>query len=180
MFVEIAWPIWPLGILFSVGKPLPRQVQIGNEVSDEFEWSTGQHSLNILENGNLLLFDNGLDRNWKKEDTYSRAVEYKIDEENLTIQQVWEYGKVRGLDMYSPITSSVEVLKQTNNRLIVAGNVRKGNLPPHTKIVEVTYPDSEVVFEANIYLKDAMSSGVEDWAQFDLSFAGTRYPLYKE
>ena len=38
---------------------------------------------------------------------YSRFVEYKIDEKKGTVQQVWEYGKERGYDFYSPITSII-------------------------------------------------------------------------
>jgi arylsulfate sulfotransferase len=162
------------------GNPYPDPIQNGSRGNEDFEWSTGQHALNILSNGNLLLFDNGLSRNFETAATYSRAVEYKIDEENMTIQQVWEYGTSRGLDMYSPITSDVDVMPITGNRLITAGNVRKGSLPPHSKMIEITYPDNKVVFEANIFLKDANGNGEQTWAQFDLAFAGDRLPLYKE
>ena len=30
---------------------------------------------------------------------------YKIDQQNRTVEQVWEYGKNRGHDWYSPVTS---------------------------------------------------------------------------
>lgn len=36
---------------------------------------------------------------------YSRAVVYKIDQKNGTVQQVWEFGKERGHNWYSPVTS---------------------------------------------------------------------------
>ena len=36
---------------------------------------------------------------------YSRAVVYKIDQKKMTVEQVWEYGKERGHDWYSPVTS---------------------------------------------------------------------------
>ena len=39
---------------------------------------------------------------------YSRAVIYKIDQNKMTVQQIWEYGKERGFEWYSPITSLVE------------------------------------------------------------------------
>ncbi|MDI8107056.1 SDR family NAD(P)-dependent oxidoreductase, partial [Salmonella enterica subsp. enterica serovar Anatum] len=32
---------------------------------------------------------------------YSRGVEYQIDEKNMTVSQMWEYGKERGFDWYS-------------------------------------------------------------------------------
>ena len=39
---------------------------------------------------------------------YSRAVVYKIDQKKMTVEQIWEYGKERGHDWYSPVTSLVE------------------------------------------------------------------------
>ena len=39
---------------------------------------------------------------------YSRGVIYKIDQDKMTVQQIWEYGKERGHDWYSPVTSLVE------------------------------------------------------------------------
>lgn len=161
----------------SDGTPFPDAVQKGSAGTDSFEWSTGQHAMNVLENGNILLFDNGLMRNFEPEPTYSRAVEYQIDEEKLTIKQVWQYGKARKLDMFSPITSDVDVLPETGNRLITAGTIRKSELPPHAKIIEITYPDNKEVFEANIYFKDALGTKKQEWAQFDLVFRGERYPL---
>ncbi|MEN1480650.1 aryl-sulfate sulfotransferase, partial [Pseudomonas aeruginosa] len=48
---------------------------------------------------------------------YSRFVEYKIDEKKGTVQQVWEYGKERGYDFYSPITSIIEYQADRNTCL---------------------------------------------------------------
>ena len=159
------------------GNLYPPSIQQGVESAADFDWPMGQHALNVLPNGNLLLFDNGLRRNYQPNPSYSRAVEYKIDQERGTVTQVWEYGKERGLDMYSPITSDVDDLPITGNRLVTSGNVRKGSLPPHAKLVEVTYPDNEVVFEANLFFKDVLGTGAADWAQFDLVFRGERYNL---
>ena len=36
---------------------------------------------------------------------YSRAVIYKIDEKKKTVEQIWEYGKERGSEWYSSVTS---------------------------------------------------------------------------
>ncbi len=43
-----------------------------------------------------------------KKDKYSRAVEYVIDEKTMTVKQTWEFGKDRGFDWYSAVTSNVE------------------------------------------------------------------------
>jgi len=164
----------------SLGNPYAKQVQLGNEGANGFEWSTGQHALTVLDNGNLLLFDNGLSRNLDAKPSYSRAVEYKINEKEKTVQQVWQYGKSRGLGMYSPITSDVDVLLKTNNRLITVGDIRHSADRPHAKMIEITYPDNQVVFEADIYFKDALGTGEKSWAQFDLVFRGERYSLYND
>lgn len=166
-----------LTALNASGQPLPAAVQRGTQGTDDFEWSTGQHALNWLGNGRLLLFDNGLARNFSNEPTYSRAVEYEIDEENKTIRQVWQYGKERGLDMFSPITSDVDVLPKTGNRLITAGNIRIKQPAPHAKIIELN--NDEVVFECRVLFKDAKGTGEKSWAQFDLVFKGERYSLYR-
>ena len=131
----------------SENEPFSDDVRSGILGTDEFEWSTGQHALSILDTVNLLLFDNGLSRNLKGKPTYSRAVEYKIDEENMTVQQVWQYGKSRGLSMFSPITSDVDVLPTTQNRLITVGNIRASGELPHSKLIEITYPENKEVFE---------------------------------
>src|SRR5699024_8645006 len=44
------------------------------------------------------------------EDSYSRGVMYKIDTNNMTIEQVFEYGKERGSEFYSPYISDVDYL----------------------------------------------------------------------
>ena len=49
-----------------------------------------QHDARRYGNGNLSLFDNGFNRNDKSR-KYSRAVEYHLDEENMTATMVWEY-----------------------------------------------------------------------------------------
>ena len=110
----------------------------------------------FIRDGSLFLFDNGYDGYDERPDLpdgqgrqYSRAVEFEIDEESLTVEQVWQYGKQRGLSMYSHGMSSVQVLPE-GNRYIVSGEMR---LYPYAKIriVEVDPSDSgQVVFEAMI------------------------------
>lgn len=87
----------------------------------DFEWNWGQHSPVLMPNGNILLFDNGYGREYGKGGSYSRIVEYKIDEEKRTIQQVWQYGKERGVELSSPIISNVEYIENSKTKLMVAG-----------------------------------------------------------
>ena len=57
----------------------------------------------------VTAFDNGDARHLEQpplpDMKYSRAVIYRIDQEKMTVEQVWEYGKERGHDWYSPVTS---------------------------------------------------------------------------
>ena len=55
--------------------------------SDPAQMFSMPHDINVLDNGNYTLFDNGNE----KDPTYTRAVEYAIDEENMTIEMIWEY-----------------------------------------------------------------------------------------
>ncbi|MEM9836196.1 MAG: aryl-sulfate sulfotransferase [Bacteroidota bacterium] len=160
------------------GQAYPASIQRGKVSAPDFDWPQGQHGLNILPNGNLLLFDNGLYRHFEKPQQYSRAVEYAIDEKAKTIRQVWQYGKERGLAMSSPITSDVDVLPTTGNRLITCGNIRQTDEPGHAKLVEVTYPDNRVVFEADLFFEDAKGNQQPSWGQLDLVFRGERYPIF--
>ena len=162
------------------GDVLSEEVQQGTMRTSDFEWPTGQHNIQILNNGNLLLFDNGFSRNFQQIPTYSRAVEYKIDDKNKTIQQIWEYGKERGLDMFSGITSSVQVLPETQNRLITSGYIRASTDEPHAKMIEITYPNNEVVFEARAYFKNTAPPEVVQWAKFDVVYKGQRIDLLQE
>ena len=80
------------------------------------EWQWSQHAAMILPNGDVFLFDNGnnkskdKDKYVKAKDSYSRGVIYRLDTENMVAKEVWEYGKERGSEFYSPYISDVDYL----------------------------------------------------------------------
>ena len=93
---------------------------------NEFEYSWGQHAPLILPNGNLMQFDNGFGRDFGNASSdYSRIVEYEINENanNVggTVSQIWQYGKERGENMFSPFISDVDYLEDTSSMFIVCG-----------------------------------------------------------
>ncbi|PRX57142.1 aryl-sulfate sulfotransferase [Flagellimonas meridianipacifica] len=115
----------------------------------DFEWSWYQHSPILMPNGNLMIFDNGDNRNYINAGPYSRAVEYEIDEQNKTIKQVWSYGKERGSETYARIVSKVSYLSDKNSVLFTPGSSVSGGVPAG-KVIEVDYGTKSVLFEATI------------------------------
>ena len=142
----------------------------------EFEWQWAQHAATWLDSEYLMLFDNGMNRSkltseaLMAEDNYSRMVIYKIDEENKTIEQVYQYGKERGYQYYSPYICDNDCLGE-NHFLINSGGISyldgkinndPGSLVAHDHmdafISEIK--DGELVFEmqfpCNIYRAEKM------------------------
>ncbi|WP_299436651.1 aryl-sulfate sulfotransferase [uncultured Aquimarina sp.] len=136
--------------LDATGVPITSHAVLnGDENHLDFEWNWYQHATKVMPDGNIILFDNGFNRNFSEINTYSRAVSYKINTENRTIQQVWQYGKERGTDTYSRIVSDVDYLEAENHMLFSPGNIVDGARPVG-KSIEVDMITNEVVFEATV------------------------------
>jgi len=90
-----------------------------------FDWTWTQHTafkIDAKSKGDILYlsaFDNGDSRGMEQPAIpsmkYSRAVIYKIDQKKMTVEQVWEYGKERGNQWYSPVTSITEYEEDKNS-----------------------------------------------------------------
>lgn len=95
---------------------------------NDLEWPYAQHAAKILPNGNLFIFDNGINRSKDPDkylvakDNYSRGVIYAINQDDMTISQEFEYGKERGSDYFSSYISDVDYLDE-NHYLIHSGGV---------------------------------------------------------
>lgn len=83
-------------------------------IGNNFGWQYEQHANVITPNGDVMCFDN---HHWgtrdpekylPAKDNYSRGVRYRINTKDMTIEQVWEYGKDRGADYFSPYICNVE------------------------------------------------------------------------
>lgn len=134
----------------------------------DFEWQYAQHSAKVLPNGNIFIFDNGNNRS-KDSDTYipaknnySRGVMYNVDSENMTIEQVYQFGKELGSDFYSSYISNVEFYSD-NNYMIHSGGIgylngEVVNVPPllikeegitfNSRTIELL--NGEVAYEMNL------------------------------
>jgi hypothetical protein len=87
------------------------------EFEDSVQMFSMPHSFNHLSNGHYTLFDNGNER----DPSYSRGIEYKIDEENKTINRVWEFEAEKAV--FGPSGGSVQRLPSGNTVHCYGGQV---------------------------------------------------------
>ena len=105
-------------------------------VDDPLGGFSAQHTAYITDEGNVLVFDNGMTH----DPPQSRAVEYELDLEAMTATMVWEFRPENIDEVYSHIVSSAERFQ--NGHTLVGFGV-KG------RIFEVD-AQSEPVWEASI------------------------------
>lgn len=80
----------------------------------DFDWQYEQHACMVLPNGDIMCFDNGHWRSkvkenyWPAEKNFSRGVIYRINTDDMTIEQVWQYGKERGAEFFSTYICNCE------------------------------------------------------------------------
>ncbi|MFT7004608.1 MAG: arylsulfate sulfotransferase [Sulfurimonas sp.] len=99
-----------------------------DQSKDGFDWAWTQHSAYIIDSKTdkdvmyITAFDNGDARGNEQPamagDKYSRAVVYKVDQNKMTVQQVWEYGKDRGIKWFSPVTSLTRYEKDKDSVMV--------------------------------------------------------------
>ena len=152
-------------------------VQAGVEADFAFDWPWGQHAPSLLPNGNIVVFDNGFERQFGEASLYSRVVEYTVDPNHMTIRQVRDYGADRGQALYSKVISNARGLPETGNLLMMPGLIREG-VPPQARIIEVSGPNSEVVFEAALIFKNSGGNGSNTWGNVDAVYRSGRMTLY--
>ena len=97
-------------------------------IGDDFEWQWSQHAAMITPEGYVFILDNGNNKSKKESeyvkaiDSYTRGVMYEINTDDMTIKQVWEYGKERGSSFYSPYISDVDYLAK-NHYIVHSGGI---------------------------------------------------------
>ena len=131
-----------------------KDVLEGTAVHPDFDWAWYQHAPKLLPYGDLLLFDNGVRRHFSSRALYSRAVVFRVSDENMTVRQVWEYGKARGRATFSRVVSDVDFHKRQGNIVFMPGALINSD-GAHGRIIEVNIKNREVVFEAAIHLPNA-------------------------
>jgi hypothetical protein len=148
----------------------------------ELEWPYHLHGPQITPDGNLMLFDNGNFRALPPAEpvphaeNYSRAVEYAIDEDAMTVRQVWAYGGPGSEMFYTPFLGDADRLPITGNVLITDGGrlVNADGVPTNNvvaarkwaRLLEVTGGESpETVFELIIDHGEDVSE-IAGWSVF--------------
>ncbi|MEL7533185.1 MAG: aryl-sulfate sulfotransferase [Bacteroidota bacterium] len=159
------------------GSPYNDSIQDGAEAHFDFDWPWGQHAPSLLPNGNIVLFDNGFERQFGQASLYSRVLEYAVDPTQMSIRQLRAYGADRGQGLYSRVISNASWLPDTDNLLMMPGLIREG-VPPQARIVEVSGLNSEVVFEAALIFKNSGGDGSNTWGNIDAVYRSGRMNLY--
>ena len=140
------------------GKPLSCRI---GKCEGGFDWTWTQHTawkIDELSKGDIVyvsVFDNGDGRAFvqpeDQNEKYSRAVVYKIDQKAMTVEQVWEYGKERGHEIYSPITSSVEYQADKNSVVVYWASIGTGSKTgPAPVLTEFRWGETKPAFEMHL------------------------------
>ena len=102
-------------------------------------WFQHQHAPEFTDDGTLLLFDNGID-----DRGFSRAIEYALDEDDMTAEVVWEYPGDIADDVWHQGKWGDTDRQPNGNTLITAGSPDEPGDP--VRIFEVT-EDGEMAWE---------------------------------
>ena len=151
----------------------------------EVEWSYKHHAITHTENGTYLLFDNGVarsspyDEKMTLTDSYSRAVEYAVNEQTMEVSQPWVYGPNQE-QFYARYLGDIDWHEQSDTILINVGGAETNsegvNVPPAeakrwAKIMEVTHTDEpEKVWELDLRQPDT------SWSIYRAERIASLYP----
>ena len=130
-------------VIWHLGGPL-NEFSILNDPKNGFNM---QHDVRILENGNITLFDNGVNHN----PPISRALEFELDESIKTANLIWEYihpDSILGLAM-----GSVQRLSNGNTLINWGTIIERGALITevtlnHNIVFEIQYSNEHKVYKA--------------------------------
>lgn len=108
----------------------------------------------------IMLFDNNryiMRGHEEVAEDYSRAVQYRINEADRTIEEIWSYGEERGEYSFADIVSDADYLEESNNVLVNFGRTYIDHSEPVSQIVEVDKETNEVLFEHHVLHQDRKS-----------------------
>jgi len=155
---------WILGDTGRTWYDYPELRNLALLAENNSEYPLGQHSPLLTENQELLLLDNGFEGYGNSRAGmvnggrgYIRIARYSVDERNRTFKQVMEYGKERGIELYSRLGGNVSIDPQTGNYTALFGMITGTDpgVPENTmgRIVEIS-ADGNLLFEAKLVASD--------------------------
>jgi arylsulfate sulfotransferase len=138
-------------------------------VREGFLWPHSQHSPVLLpdQDGNpdtvdIVVFDNRsyMDKRSVEaasEARFSRLVQYRIDEKAKTVEQIREFGRDRGHDLFTHHCGCVDHLD--NGNFLSYFNLSVGHRTGYSRVMELSDDLQDVVFDAVVYSKVGDSFG---------------------
>tara|TARA_B110000438_G_C15786922_1_gene638844 strand:+ start:438 stop:1697 length:1260 start_codon:yes stop_codon:yes gene_type:complete len=138
-------------VLWILGGPL-NEFEI---INDPFGGFSKQHDVRRIENGNILLFDNGNDHI----PPTSRVVEYEIDEDNMTANLVWEF-----INPYGELSASMGSSQRLPNHNTL---INWGNSPTHGASIMEVDNNNNIVLELRFDIGSCYKVRKTDWV-FDI------------
>ena len=144
----------------------------------EFDWQYEQHANVITPDGDVMCFDNGHFRSKNpanrilNKDNFSRGVRYKINTDTMEIEQVWQYGKERGADFFSPYICNV-IFYNEGHYLVHSGGIAytKDGIPSDAL--------GPYAIMAGGYQKSITTEVYEDKKMYELKVNGNFYRARK-
>jgi len=140
-----------------------------------------QHAPMILPNGNLFIYDNGSFRaspfaeKMPTENSFSRAVEYSIDETTMEVELVWQYGQFVEQQYYAGALGDVDLLPETGNVLITHGNLPGAEEKFSARVIEVTHSKPAMeVFHMHVF--DNSTAKNKGWRIYRAERLADLYP----
>lgn len=144
-------------------------------IGDNFEWQWSQHAAMITKEGYVFVLDNGNNKSKIKsqyvsaENSYTRGVMYKINTDKMTIEQIWEYGKERGSEFYSPYISDVDYISK-DHYIVHSGGI---------VYVDGKNSNKPAGFSSNATLKSDTVELINDKVVFELILPTNNYRVEK-
>jgi hypothetical protein len=127
-------------------------------------WQYHQHDCSPTGSRRVMCFDNGNFRvpafqtPLADDENFSRAVEFEVDEANMRIRQIWEYGEKARERIFACYQGGAMRLPKTGNTFMTFGGICLKDGKPYgsnvnafgrARLIEVT-PQGEVVFDLQV------------------------------
>lgn len=152
-------------------------------VGEDFEWTYAPGDFTVLPNGDLFIFDNGINRSKNSDgyllplNNYSRGVIYHLNIENMEISQIYEYGRTLEYDFYSPYLSGVAYYGENHYMINSGGNAFS------EKTGTLNFPATNYDNDEKLETKSTIVEIKDDIVQYKLVlpnnfYKAIRYPLY--